>query len=63
MNIQKFEMELAGKTLTAEYTDLASQANGSIILRYGETVILVTAVMGHHEQSGLPYFPLSLIHI
>jgi polyribonucleotide nucleotidyltransferase len=53
-------MELGGKTLTAEFTDLTGQANGSVLMRYGETVILVTAVMSDKEQQSLPYFPLSV---
>jgi polyribonucleotide nucleotidyltransferase len=60
MHTQSFSMELGGKTLTAEYTDLAEQANGSVLMRYGETVILVTAVMSANEQPGLPYLPLSV---
>jgi polyribonucleotide nucleotidyltransferase len=52
-------MELAGKTLTAEFNDLTTHANGSVMLRYGETVILVTAVMSERESSA-NYFPLSV---
>ncbi len=52
-------MELAGKTLTAEFNDLTAHTNGSVMLRYGETVILVTAVMSERESSA-PYFPLSV---
>lgn len=52
-------MELAGKTLTAEFNDLTAHANGSVMLRYGETVILVTAVMSDRESSA-NYFPLSV---
>ena len=53
-------MELGSKTLTAEFTNLTSQANGSVMLRYGETVILVTAVMNDRENNDLPFFPLSV---
>jgi polyribonucleotide nucleotidyltransferase len=60
MQTQSFSMELGGKTLTAEFTDLAGQANGSVLMRYGETVILVTAVMSAQEQPNLPYLPLSV---
>ncbi len=60
MQKQSFSMELAGKTLTADFTDLTSQANGSVILRYGETAILVTAVMSSRENAALPFFPLSV---
>jgi polyribonucleotide nucleotidyltransferase len=60
MKSQSFSLELAGKTLTAEFTDLTSQANGSVLLKFGETAILVTAVMGQRENSGMNYFPLSV---
>lgn len=53
-------MELGGKTLTADFTDLTEQASGSVILRYGETAILVTAVMSERENADLPFFPLSV---
>jgi polyribonucleotide nucleotidyltransferase len=60
MQTQSFTMELGGKTLTAEFTDLTGQANGSVMMKYGETVTLVTAVMSDKEQPNLPYFPLSV---
>lgn len=59
MQHKSFEVELGGKTLIAEFTDLTNQANGSVLLRYGETAILVTAVMSSRE-SNMPYFPLSV---
>ena len=59
MQKKTFEVDIAGKTLTAEFTDLAEQANGSVILRMGETAILVTAVMSS-RTSNMPYFPLSV---
>ncbi|MCB9817940.1 polyribonucleotide nucleotidyltransferase [Candidatus Nomurabacteria bacterium] len=60
MKSQSFSLDLAGKTLTAEFNDLTSQANGSVLLKFGETAILVTAVMGDRENSGMNYFPLSV---
>jgi len=60
MHTKSYSMELGGTTLTAEFTDLSDQANGSVMLRYGETVILVTAVMGSSEKTDLPFFPLSV---
>jgi polyribonucleotide nucleotidyltransferase len=59
MQKRTFEVDIAGKALTAEFTDLTDQANGSVILRMGETAILVTAVMSSRE-SNMPYFPLSV---
>ena len=55
-----YTTEFGGKTLTAEFNDLAVHANGSVLLTYGETVILVTAVMGKQDNPGLSYFPLSV---
>jgi polyribonucleotide nucleotidyltransferase len=59
MQTKSYSMELGGKTLTAEFNDLTAHTNGSVMLRYGETVILVTAVMSEREGSA-PYFPLSV---
>lgn len=59
MKSQSFSMELGGKTLTAEFNDLTAHVNGSVMLRYGETVILVTAVMSD-RLSTANYFPLSV---
>lgn len=55
-----FTTDFGGRTLTAEFNDLTTHANGSVMLRYGETVVLVTAVMGKNENANLPYFPLSV---
>lgn len=59
MQSKSFSMELAGKTLTAEFNDLTAHANGSVLVRYGETAILVTAVQSDRESSA-SYFPLSV---
>lgn len=60
MKSRAFTLDLAGKKLIAEFSDLAEHANRSILLKYGETAILVTAVMGNRENSGMDYFPLSV---
>lgn len=60
MNKKTFELDLNGKTLTAEFNDLTAHTNGSVMLRYGETVILVTAVMSDRENHSINYFPLSV---
>jgi len=59
MQKKSYSVEIGGKEIVAEFTDLASQASGSVILRSGETAILVTAVMGEEKQ-GMSYFPLSV---
>ncbi|KXJ98988.1 MAG: Polyribonucleotide nucleotidyltransferase [Parcubacteria bacterium OLB19] len=55
-----FTTKLGNKVLTAEFNDLTAHTNGSVIISYGETVILVTAVMGKNENSKMSYFPLSV---
>jgi polyribonucleotide nucleotidyltransferase len=60
MERKLFSTEFGNKTLRVEFNDLVAHANGSVLLTYGETVILVTAVMGKQENPGLPYFPLSV---
>ena len=55
-----FTHELAGKTLTAELSDLTEQAGGSVMLRLGETVVLVTVVMDETDDTERSYFPLSV---
>lgn len=60
MQKQTFSLELGGKTLVAEFTDLAEQANGSVILRHGNTAVMATAVMGERERTDIDYFPLTV---
>jgi polyribonucleotide nucleotidyltransferase len=57
MEIKKVEADLAGKKISLESGLLARQANGSILARLGDTVVLATAVMGKVKE-GMDYFPL-----
>jgi polyribonucleotide nucleotidyltransferase len=54
----KVEADLAGKKFSLESGFLAKQANGSVVVTLGETVVLVTAVMGKNIREGMEYFPL-----
>ena len=58
MNEQKFQMEVGGRTLVIETGRLAKQANGSVLVRYGDTAVLVTAVMSREPREGIDFFPL-----
>ncbi len=58
MNKKEYSIEVGGKTLTAEFNDLADQANGSVMLRYGNTTVLATAVMGGLKDGD--FFPLTV---
>jgi polyribonucleotide nucleotidyltransferase len=59
MNKKEYSIEIGGKTLTAEFNDLADQAHGSVMVHYGGTVIMATAVMGDVKEGG-DFFPLSV---
>ena len=59
MKTKEYALEVGGKKLLAEFTDLADQANGSVIVRLGNTTVLVTAVMGKYEKDS-DYFPLTV---
>ncbi len=56
---KQFSTEVAGKTLTFEISALAEQANAAIVAKYGETVILATAVMSRRD-SDIDYLPLKV---
>lgn len=59
MNIQKeYSVTVGDKELIVQFTDLTDQANGSVLMRYGDTVVLATAVMSNDTQEGMGYFPL-----
>lgn len=53
-------MELNGRKLSAEFNDLVENANGSVILRYGATAVLATAVMSKKPKEGAGFFPLTV---
>ncbi len=58
MEPKKFETEVAGRKLVVETGLLAEQANASVTVRYGDTVVLATAVMSPTAREGINYFPL-----
>ncbi len=59
MNKKEYSLEVGGKSLIAEFNDLTDQTNGAVMLRYGNTVILATAVMGKEAREG-DFFPLTV---
>lgn len=58
--VKTFSMELAGRQLTIETGKLAQLANGAVLVRYGETVILSTATASSSPREGIDFFPLSV---
>lgn len=63
MQKKEYSVEIGGKTLTAIFTDLAEQAHGSVMLKYGETIVLATACMSKDKQQGLGFFNLTVDYI
>ncbi|RXE60307.1 polyribonucleotide nucleotidyltransferase [Acetivibrio mesophilus] len=55
-----FSMEIAGRKLTVETGKLAQLANGSALIRYGDTVVLSTATASAAPREGIDFFPLSV---
>ncbi|MBI2483530.1 polyribonucleotide nucleotidyltransferase [Candidatus Uhrbacteria bacterium] len=53
-----FETEWAGRTLSIDVSKYAEQANGSCLVRYGDTVVLVTAVLSATARESIDFFPL-----
>lgn len=59
MDTKTYTLDIGGKQMVAEFNNWADQASGSVLLRYGNSAVLATAVMGSKE-SNLDYFPLSV---
>lgn len=57
---KKVEAQIDGKTISIETGKLAKQASGSIVIRSGETVVLVTAVAGKENKTELGFLPLTI---
>ena len=60
MEQKTFEMELAGRKLTVETGKYAEQADGSCIIRCGDTALLVCATASKEQREGIDFFPLSV---
>ncbi|MBU0706986.1 polyribonucleotide nucleotidyltransferase [Patescibacteria group bacterium] len=58
MSVQKFETDIGGRKMTVEVGKFAGQADGACTVRYGDTVVLATAVLSDSIREGIDYFPL-----
>jgi len=56
----KESVELGGKTLTIETGKMAKQADGAVVVRYGDTMVLVTACASKAPREGIDFFPLTV---
>ena len=59
-NFRTFETTLAGRPLVIETGKMAQLANGSCMVRYGETAILCTVTASAKPREGVDFFPLSV---
>lgn len=59
-DIIKVETQLAGRTLTLEVNRVGFRTSASVLVTYGETVVLGTAMISKNAVSGMDYFPLSI---
>ncbi len=57
---KSFRMELAGRPLIVETGKMAKQASGAVLVRYGETVVLVTSTASKEAREGMDFFPLTV---
>jgi polyribonucleotide nucleotidyltransferase len=59
-DIIKVETQLCGHTLSLEVNRVGFRTTSSVLVRYGDTVVLGTAMVGNKPVSGMDYFPLSI---
>jgi len=58
--LEKFEIEIGKSILSLETGKVAKQADGAVFVRYGDTVLLATAVASKDPEEGLDFFPLTV---
>ncbi|MCX5889962.1 MAG: polyribonucleotide nucleotidyltransferase, partial [Deltaproteobacteria bacterium] len=58
-----FKVEVGGRDLTFETGHLAQQASGSVLVRYGENAVLVTAVISDDMREGIDFLPLTVDYL
>ena len=58
--MERVEIELDGRTISLEAGDLARQAGGSVVIRQGDTMVLVAATMAPKPREGIDFFPLTV---
>ena len=63
MQSKEYEVEIGGKKIVAMFSDLADQANGSVILKSEGTVVMATAVISKDESKSLGFFNLTVEYL
>ena len=57
---QEFDLDFCGRGITVETGEIAKQADGAVIIRYGDTVTLSTACASNQAKEGIDFFPLTV---
>ena len=57
---KSYETELAGRKLVIETGKLAGLANGNVVVKYGDTVVMVNVTASKEPKDGIDFFPLSV---
>ena len=57
---KKVETEIGGRLFSIETGHMAKQAHGSAVVRYGDSMVLVTVVTSKNTKAGMDYFPLTV---
>lgn len=58
--MQSFEMQVGGRSFVIENGKMAKQANGAVLVRYGDTVVLVAVTASAEPREGVDFFPLTV---
>jgi polyribonucleotide nucleotidyltransferase len=61
--VQKLQIDFGGRPFSIETGRVAKQANGSVLVQYGETVVLVTAVTAEKRREGVDFLPLTVNYL
>jgi len=60
MEKQTFELEVSGKKIEVNINNLAEQANGSVFVRCGDTIVMATSCMSKEQKKDMGFFPLTV---
>src|SRR5436305_12304831 len=60
MSQHKVEVDLGGKTVSLGAANMCKQANGAVVVRSGDSVVLVTACMSENPKAAAAFFPLTV---
>ncbi len=63
MHSKEYSIEIGGKTMIAVFSDLADQANGSVILKCEDTIVLATAVISKSDKNNPGFFNLTVEYL